>query len=72
VANRGVLFHRGKPVGPLRPPIVLHAARTFTPGDYDLVIVGDNGDEGLRLAWDHLPRGDEYELVRWGTYRHAT
>ena len=53
-------------------PMLLHAARTFAPGHYDLVLVSDHGDDGLRVAWDHLPTGNEYELVRWGDYRQAT
>src|SRR4051794_3847609 len=55
------------PVGPM----LAHAARTFGPGDYDLVLVSDEADDGIRLAWDHLPDTNEYELVRWGDFRRA-
>ena len=66
-------LHRLSPyVGAVLVPVdrvLRHAARTFTPGDYDVVLVSDDGGSGVRLAWDHLPDGDEYELVRWGVYR---
>ena len=51
--------------------VLRHAARTFTQGDHDIVLVSDDGESGARLAWDHVPDGDEYELVRWGQYRRA-
>jgi hypothetical protein len=50
-------------------PLIRHAGHTFAAGDYDLVLVSDDADDGLRFAWDHLPNGDEYELVCWGAYR---
>ena len=46
------------------------AHTTFSEGDYDLILVSDNADDGLRLAWDHLPDRDEFELVLWGSFRH--
>ena len=46
-----------------------YTARTFVAGDHDLVLVDDQADSGLLLAWDHLPEIDEYELLRWGAYR---
>ena len=44
-----------------------HAA--FSEGDYDLVLVTANAEDGLRAAYDHLPGGDEFELVLWGRFR---
>jgi hypothetical protein len=48
--------------------VLRHAARTFAPGNYDVVLVSDDGESGLRFAWDHLPEADEYELVTWGAF----
>jgi hypothetical protein len=53
-------------------PMLRHAADTFPSGDHDLVLVSDNANDGIRLAWDHLPGGNEYELVRWGAFGRAT
>ena len=41
----------------------------FSAGDHDLVLVTHNAEDGLRLAWDRLPHGSEFELVRWGSFR---
>jgi hypothetical protein len=41
---------------------------TFSEGDYDLVLVSDNAEDGLRLSWDHVR--DQFELVLWGSFRH--
>ena len=46
-----------------------HTARTFVAGDHDLVLVDNEADSGVRLAWDHLPESDEFELLRCGAYR---
>jgi hypothetical protein len=69
------LYRLSADVGAVLVPVdrmLQHAARTFAPGDYDVVLVGDDGESGVRLAWDHLPDGDEYELVRWGAYRRSS
>jgi hypothetical protein len=41
---------------------------TFSEGDHDVILVSDIAEDGLRLAWDHLP--EEFELVLWGSFRH--
>jgi hypothetical protein len=45
------------------------AHTTFAEGDHDLVLVSDEAEDGLRLAWDRLPHADEFELLVWGAFR---
>lgn len=66
------LHHSSSVVGAVEIPLdvlLRHVAVTFTAGDHDVVLVTAQGESGLRLAWDHLSAGDEYELVHWGKYR---
>ena len=55
-----------------RPAFVLSeppARLRLSDGDYDLVLVTANAEDGLRVAYDHLPDNDEFELVLWGRFR---
>jgi hypothetical protein len=66
------LHHRAPGAGAVLVSVdrmLRHAARTFVPGDGDLGLVEDEAGSGVRLAWDHLPESDEYELLRWGAHR---
>ena len=52
----------------VRPaPVIRNIA--FSEGDHDLVLVTHAAEDGFRLAWDHLPDRDEFELVLWGSFR---
>lgn len=51
------------------PPILRHAADTFVAGAFDVVLVTACACDGVRLAWDDLPSGAEFELVGWGSHR---
>lgn len=62
-------------VGAVLVPVDLmlrDAARTFAPGDHDVILLGVDAADGMRLAWDHLPDRDEYELVCWGAFLPAS
>jgi hypothetical protein len=41
----------------------------FSERDYDLVVLTADADDGLRVAYDHLPDRDEFELILWGRLR---